>query len=117
MARGKIKKERDLRIPLQILIEYQADNKKINMFCSNLSVGGVFVETTTSAPLGTKLKLSFTLPTEDTVFTIDSKVMWIRKADDGDAKAGMGLEFENVDEETKSLIVRAIAYLKDVIED
>lgn len=110
-------KDRKYRVPLQIMVAYEADNRKVTMFCSNLSVGGVFVETTTPAPVGSKLEISFALPNGMESFSVHSKVIWHRVDASGEQPPGMGLEFENVDEKTSGLIKKAIALFRRMIDE
>lgn len=117
MASRLPKEDRHPRIPIHILIEYQHENRSVTMYCLNMSRGGLFVETNSPAPVGTKLKLKFTLPTERESFFIQAKVMWIREAAEGDLRVGMGLEFFDVDAKTGKLIDRAIAHTQSVLED
>lgn len=115
MSSNKSLKDRQERIPLQVLINYEIDNKKVTMFCSNLSEGGVFIETTKPSPVGTRMKLSFSLPIEKKTFTLDAKVVWVTQVRSAASECGMGCQFENVDAETQKLIDKALSYFQKML--
>ena len=56
----------------------------------NIGVGGAFIASPHTQPIGTALTLELALPTTDRVFTLPAVVRWV----DG---AGMGVQFVNVD--------------------
>lgn len=114
MEKSKKKVERPERIPLQVLISYDKGDKPVKMFCQNLSTGGIFIETVEFVPKGTLLTINFTLPMEKESFNIDSRVVWLKQAD-ASGPAGMGLEFENIDQATISKIDAALEYFKQII--
>ena len=52
----------------------------------DVSVGGMFVETSTPAPFGAEIELAVQLPGDDDVFTLPGVVRWVRPG-------GMGVQF------------------------
>ncbi len=117
MTTAKKQKDRQQRIPLQVLISYDYDGKTITMFCSNLSEGGVFIETIKPAPVGTKLKVNFSLPVEKKSFSLDAQVVWTSPSKSATSEQGMGLQFQNVDAVTQKMIDRALSYFHRMLGD
>ncbi len=89
----------------------------------NLSEGGIFVQTQNALPIGTTIRVDFTLPTSGDAFSIVGQVRWVRLPDavreehnnygggaaSGDArKAGMGIQFLAMTPETSSAITKFI---------
>lgn len=108
-------KDRQERLPLQVLIHYEIDQKPVTMFCSNLSQGGVFIETSSPSPVGAKLRVNFSLPFEKNSFSIESTVMWVQNGKSKAGNPGMGLKFDELDQETKLKIDKAISYFQKLL--
>lgn len=73
----------------------------------NLSEGGIFVQTQQTLPIGTKLRVEFSLPTCPHDISLIGEVRWIRLPEavcaehdnfgsSADAKPGMGIQFTKV---------------------
>jgi uncharacterized protein (TIGR02266 family) len=60
----------------------------------NIGVGGAFIATMATAPVGTPLVIELTVPTSDRRFELTALVRW---ANDQGADAGMGVQFVDVD--------------------
>jgi uncharacterized protein (TIGR02266 family) len=117
MPYAKPLKDRRKRIPLQVLISYSHEGKLVTMFCSNLSEGGVFIETIRPAPVGALLQVNFRLPIEKQSFSLQAQVVWVCPARTATSEQGMGLQFLNVDESTQKLIDRALSYFQRMLGD
>jgi len=76
----------------------------------NISEGGIFVRTHRQIPIGTVLKLEFSLPTSETKLSVVGMVRWVRSAnalreehnnfgsvDDDAFKPGLGIQFVAMD--------------------
>jgi uncharacterized protein (TIGR02266 family) len=84
----------------------------------NLSEGGLFVQTQTTLPIGTTIKVEFTLPTSSTTLTVVGEVRWVRSPNavrkehdnfgSDDAKPGMGIQFKELTPETAKVITKFI---------
>ncbi len=75
-------------------------------FCystKNVSTSGIFLETQTPLEIGCLLYLEFGLPQTDMKIEVIGKV--VRVIQNGDYNDGMGLEFINVSEKDKQLLV------------
>jgi uncharacterized protein (TIGR02266 family) len=62
---------------------------------ANVGVGGVFIATPRTRPVGDRLALTFTLPGTDEQLSVQGEVRWTRDApaEEDDRPAGMGLRF------------------------
>lgn len=97
------------RRPLALLVQYRAS--VLEPFCAeyivNVSPGGLFVRTDAPYPKGTLLTLQF--PLKDGSRLIEgtgSVVHVVTPAEAGpDRPAGMGISFEELDEESRALVV------------
>jgi uncharacterized protein (TIGR02266 family) len=89
----------------------------------NLSEGGLFVQTQRTLPIGTILRVEFTLPTSSTPVSVVGEVRWVRSANavrkdhdnfgsggGGDLpfKPGMGIQFSDLSAETERAIAKFI---------
>ncbi len=66
----------------------------------DVSTGGMFISTPEPLGSGSKIELSITVPGDGEV-TIHGVVKWIRDDETGGCRAGMGIEFQDMDESTK----------------
>jgi uncharacterized protein (TIGR02266 family) len=64
MAASTKEKRRETRVSVDLWIEAERDGELYYQRASNLSVGGAFFAQTIPLPLGTRVALKFTLPTE-----------------------------------------------------
>ncbi len=82
--------------------------------CVNLSVGGMFIAMDPPLPRATRVKLQIRLkPVDKTIFT-EGLVVWTRpRMPDPQFPPGMGVKFDELDDETRELIQQAIAKLSE----
>ncbi len=94
----------------------------------NLSLDGVFVRTQNILPVGSMMRLEFSLPTSTVPLSIAGEVRWIRSPDtdhpepdspgsagDGSAKPGMGVQFKQVTRETARAIGRFMKHRRTAL--
>ena len=94
------KKERPLRKHARavfcIMTEYARKKDNI-VFSENISMGGVFLETSDPLPAGAKIKLRFPLKSAYRPIQVEGKVVWSRKDTvDGKETPGMGIMFQKI---------------------
>ena len=85
---------------------------------TNISHGGIFIETKHPLPRGAHLVIRFQPDGSDSELEIDGEVMWVNPWVEGgdNPNPGMGIRFENLsesDRETVASIVKAIAILPE----
>jgi len=93
------------RIPLSLEVEYRTAGAFLVAYTSNLSKGGLFIETERPVPVGTVLMLSFTIPSGERL-QVRAVVAWLRPQPSEGKPAGMGVEFEGLDAHHGEIIDR-----------
>lgn len=88
MADGKDKRK-FARYPLIADIRYQSDSPILSARISDISLGGLFIDTVNALELGTKVKFSLVLPQEFSVDPVEGEgvVTWSQLT------VGMGIRF------------------------
>jgi type IV pilus assembly protein PilZ len=61
----------------------------------NISLGGVFVETTAPLPLQTRLQIRFRIPTQSEPIEVGGEVRWVEPAGE-EQLPGMGIRFQGL---------------------
>lgn len=77
---------------------------------TNLSSGGVFVNSQSGPPVGTKVTVLLQLPGESEC-KLHGRVAWLQPSGPGVDEPGMGIEFIDPDEATKKLVEQLVAKL------
>ncbi len=102
------------RADIVVRVNYQNVDSLFSEFARNINDGGLFVETETPQPIGTKVELEFKLPGADQPIKVVGNVVRSVSADqvDSDGAAGMGIEFENLDSDVRQQINEIIQKLR-----
>lgn len=94
---------RDLRLPVEVKVDYRTVGSFITDYSRNISKGGVFIHTSLPLPVGERVRLRLTLPEGDAPFALDGVVKWVCTLRDKDSHpAGMGVEFVDFSDEVKA---------------
>jgi uncharacterized protein (TIGR02266 family) len=100
-------KRRYLRLKTQIQVDYTLDDEVELLYSTNISEGGLFLETVNPFPPGTKLLLRFNLPDSDKIIEVVGEVVYkveeIFDIEEWDLP-GMGIRFMAVNPEDAKLI-------------
>ena len=72
-----------------------------------MSKGGIFISTPEPLGSGSKVKLSISIP-GDGEFNVQGVVKWMREEESDSGKAGMGIEFQDLDDTTKNKLVELL---------
>jgi uncharacterized protein (TIGR02266 family) len=78
-------------------VRYRNAGQFLVSYCTNLSRGGLFVNTRQPEPVGTELVLALAVPGRSEPLSLRARVRWTRLEDDAEGPAGMGLSFADVD--------------------
>jgi len=90
----------------------------------NLSEGGLFVRTQNVLPIGTPIRMEFTLPTSAAVVAVVGEVRWVRSGNaargeydnfgsgSDDTQAGMGVQFKEMTPEASAAIAKYVSIRK-----
>ncbi len=84
------------RVPLSLEVEYRTAGAFLVAYTSNLSKGGLFIETERPLLVGTELMLRFTIPNVGPI-EVRGSVAWVRPELMEGKPPGMGVEFEQLD--------------------
>ena len=87
-----------------IPVDYSAVDVFFSEFTTNINEGGMFVGTDVPHPVETLVTLRFRLPGNDSPCEVTGRVVWIREAADDEGPRGMGIEFETLDDGTRTRI-------------
>jgi uncharacterized protein (TIGR02266 family) len=87
-----------------IPVDYSAVDAFFSEFTTNINEGGMFVGTDQPHPVDTVVTLRFRLPGSSEPCEVTGRVVWVREAPDDEGPRGMGIEFETLDDGTRSRI-------------
>jgi c-di-GMP-binding flagellar brake protein YcgR len=101
---GMAKSERDrrtsARLPIEMWVEELTDGSQVFRRAGNLSRGGMHLDHTIPIPLGTRVRLRFTLPGDSVPIVVTSEIVSIATNN----VLGMGVKFIDVEPVTQTRI-------------
>jgi uncharacterized protein (TIGR02266 family) len=101
------------RLHHELLVAYRTVDGFITDWATNISKGGVFINTRNPLPVGTLVRLIISLPDAAFPFDLTGKVIRVNDHDPLSTQvAGMGLEFVDVDEEKRGRIEKFVSRLR-----
>jgi type IV pilus assembly protein PilZ len=86
-------RRRHARMPVEMWVEDVTDGGVVHRRAGNLSKGGLYLDQTIPLPIGSKVKLRFTLPEESAALTVNGQIVSINSRD----RLGMGVKFTDVE--------------------
>ena len=109
------------RVLVDLEVDYRADETFLFAYITDISEMGIFVQTNSPEPEGTRLNLCFRLPEElgGAKMELEGEVIWVNPHRPGDTDGrnpGMGIEFVDLTPQQRDdllRIVRTFAYLDD----
>jgi uncharacterized protein (TIGR02266 family) len=81
------------RLPIEMWVEELLDGSQVFRRAGNLSRGGMYLDQTIPIPIGTRVRLRFTLPGDTAAISVNGEIVSISSAD----QLGMGVKFVDVD--------------------
>ncbi|NNL65290.1 MAG: TIGR02266 family protein [Myxococcales bacterium] len=87
-----------------IPVDYSTVDEFFSEFTTNINEGGMFVGTDNPHPVDTLVTLQFHLPECAEPCSVTGRVVWVRQTADAEGPRGMGIEFEALDDTTRSQI-------------
>jgi len=87
-----------------IPVDYSTVDAFFSEFTTNINEGGMFVGTDRPHAVDTLVTLRVRLPAGDDPCELTGRVVWVREPSRGDGPPGMGIEFETLDDTTRSRI-------------
>ncbi|MGA9520053.1 MAG: TIGR02266 family protein [Myxococcaceae bacterium] len=109
---------RHTRLHHELLVAYKSVDGFITDWATNISRGGIYINTRKPHPVGSLVRLIISLP--DTAFPFDlaGRVMRINEFDNPSNQVpGMAIEFVDVDEDKRSRIERFVDKLRKDLPD
>lgn len=106
------------RVLVNFEVDYKCDDTFLFAYITDLSAVGIFIQTNTPHPPGTRLNMSFT-PPGGLPLDIEARVIWVNPYRPGrpdNLNPGMGVQFIDltpVQREQIMGLVRTFAYLSD----
>src|ERR1044072_4912981 len=107
---SKFARER-ARVPLErkISLKFKEFRGFITEYSQNLSMGGMFIRTTSPKPVGTIFDFELSLTDDFKLVQGIGEVLWVRDVDDGPERpSGMGVRFLDLSSESRRLIQRIV---------
>lgn len=100
-------KRKEERIKKSIKSEVRSGDALTFSSTVDMSKGGIFISTPEPLGSGSKIELSISIPGDGEV-NIHGLVKWIREDEADGCRAGMGIEFQNMDNATKEKLEKLI---------
>ncbi len=102
-AGSQLDRRKSPRTDLVVRVDYSTVDELFSDFARNINEGGIFIETERPHEAGTSVSLQFQIPGSDEPVQVRGLV--VRTSDgSGDEPEGMGIEFENLDQQARQLI-------------
>lgn len=85
----------DPRYARRLEVQLVSGDQSRTAMTGNISLGGLFVETTETLPLQTRVQIRFRIPTQPEPIEVSGEVRWV---DPGgpDQPAGLGIRFQGL---------------------
>jgi uncharacterized protein (TIGR02266 family) len=90
-------RRRQLRVPTHLKVRTAGRGDAVSNLC-DVSEGGAFIETSEMLAPGTPLKLEIDPGNGEPPLQLDAVVKWGREISNMDGSAGVGVEFENIED-------------------
>jgi hypothetical protein len=81
------------RLPIEMWVEELLEGSQVFRRAGNLSVGGMYLDQTIPIPVGTRVRLRFTLPGDSVPILVTGEIVSISSTD----ALGMGVKFVGVE--------------------
>jgi len=106
-----LERRRADRADLVVRVDYQTVDEFFSEFARNINEGGLFVESETPHPLGTRVDLQFQLPGSDEPVQVSGAVVRTSPGS-ADEPPGMGIVFDDLDSQTRQRIDELVRRLR-----
>lgn len=106
-------KRRSDRLHHELLVAYRTVGGFLTDWATNISKGGLFINTRNPLSVGTQVKLIISLPDAAFPFDLTGRVTRVTEFDNNaNMVPGMGIEFVDVDDDKKSQIATFVEKLR-----
>ena len=104
-------RRRSERVELMVRVDYKTVDELFSEFARNINEGGMFVETDTPPEPGAAVTLQFRIPGSKEPIAVMGHVVRTTEGD-REEPPGMGIEFENLDAQSRELINQLVRGLR-----
>jgi uncharacterized protein (TIGR02266 family) len=101
---------KNARVHHEVMVGVSSTDGTFSGWGTNLSVGGVFVNSHHAPAIGTRVQILLQLPGHSEC-KLKGRVAWAQASGPGVDEPGMGIEFLEVDEQTRALVGRMVEKL------
>jgi len=98
-----VERRRSDRLELVVRVDYKTVDELFSEFARNINEGGLFVETDTPPEIGSSVALQFQIPGSPEPIQVMGRVVRVTPGD-VETGPGVGIEFEDLDEQSRVLI-------------
>jgi uncharacterized protein (TIGR02266 family) len=109
--RARLERRRTERIELMVRVDYKTVDELFSEFARNINEGGMFVETDTPPEPGCAVALQFRIPGSAEPIAVLGRVVRTT-AGNREEPPGMGIEFDNLDAQSRDLINQLVRSLR-----
>jgi uncharacterized protein (TIGR02266 family) len=111
MPDGADNKRRASRLQHELPVAYRSVGSFLTDWATDISQGGMFINTRTPLPVGTEVKILIQLPTVESPVGLSGRVTRVAQFDNqSSAVPGMGIQFTDIDpskrEQLEALVMR-----------
>ena len=115
---GAPSQRRHHRLHHELLVAYRSVDGFITDWATNISRGGIFINTRKPHPVGSLVRLIISLPDAAFPFDLTGRVTRVNEFDNPSNQVpGMAIEFVDVDEEKRARIERFVERLRQELPD
>jgi uncharacterized protein (TIGR02266 family) len=106
MSKEGRERRRSNRVPVEIQIQYETADGFFQDYIRNLSLGGIFIETSKPLPTNTKLKVQFSLPEISDPIVADGVVVHTLRLGQtqNPSVSGMGIRFSELEPSSRQIL-------------
>ena len=117
MKTGTDNKRKATRLHHEIPVAYRSVGSFLTDWATNISQGGLFINTRNPLPVGTAVRILIQLPGEPQAVAIEGKVTRVTEYDNHhNMVPGMGVEFTDLDPERRAELDRFVQRLRGQLE-
>jgi molecular chaperone DnaK len=102
------------RVPtfLRVRLKFADVDTFIEKYSTNISLGGIFIQSRSPKPPGTVLKFELALESGESLIRGEGQVTWVKEFDANSPGQpfGMGVRFASLDPKSRALVDRAVAH-------
>jgi uncharacterized protein (TIGR02266 family) len=118
MANTVGNKRQAARLHHQIPVAYRSVGTFLSDWATNISQGGLFINTRKPLPVGTVVRVLIQLPGEQFPATLDGKVTRMIEFDNAHNQVpGMAVQFTSVDEARRDMLEQFVQRLRRGLDD